>query len=126
MSSLPAQLKAEVDALNAVGQVSTPTGDEVLCTTNDHESKIQAATLATTFIEIDNLSKSLKLGSIQQVIMSGSQSGDSVVQSKVSPTDAQKAAEGDALLVTTMAPSLQNAMIGDGVLTEVSARVLNK
>lgn len=122
-NNLETHLQTQLKSLNAVGQVSTLNGDEVLCTVQNRDSKVQAATLATAFIEIDNLSKSLKLGDVRQVILSGAQCGDSVVQTKLwAKTEGP---EEDALLTTTVAPKLQNALVGDSILNEATSRVLN-
>lgn len=163
--SLEDRLRSQFSIIHALGQISTSAGEEVLCTSGDRENRIQSSRLASAFVESDQLAKSLKLGSLRQVIISQMECSlsssspqqqqpivpsvsrtDSVVQSKlwankkgpaVVPS-AKKRESGkavveddgedlvsDSLLTTTVAPSLQNALVGDSIICETTQRVLS-
>lgn len=126
--SLEDRLRTQFVTIQAIGQISTSSGEEVLCTSGDRDSRVQSSRLAAAFVEIDQLSKSLKLGSIRQVIISRSDPDssaaktDSIVQSKLQAED--KSEDSDSLLTTTVAPTLQNALIGDNIISETTKQVL--
>lgn len=128
--SLEDQLRSQFNTIQAVGQISTSTGEEVLCTSGDGDSRVQSARLASAFVEIDQLAKSLKLGPVRQVIISRtnhdftSARTDSVVQSKLQANDDSE--DSDSLLTTTVAPTLQNALIGDNIISDTTQQVLKR
>lgn len=133
--NLEDRLRLQFNTIQAVGQISTPAGEEVLCTSDTRDSRLKSSRLAAAFIETDQLAQSLKLGAIRQVIISQSCSdyekpasnAHSVVQSKTQAKDyyqQQQSSVGDSLVTTTIASSLQNALIGDNVIRDSAQRVL--
>lgn len=126
-------LISQFNSIQAVGQVSTSTGEEVICTSGSKTARVESSRMASAFVETDQLAKSLKLGAIRQVIIS--QSSDrpskapprtnSVVQSK-SYSKTYDHPDTDSLLTTTIAPSLHNALIGDEVIRDAAQRVLGR
>jgi hypothetical protein len=131
------RLRSQFQKLNSMGNISTLSGQEVIST--DPISKSHK--LVNAYIETDQLSRSLKLGTIKQVIVSGHGNGyydsncghssrstngsnhghayyghgGSMVQSRVAQ---------DQLVTTSVAPSLENAFLGDGLMRNTVERVL--
>lgn len=132
-------LRTQLNSLHAVGQISTSRGQEVLCTSGSRNTRVEASSLANAFVDTDQLARSLKLGAVRQVIISQSPSypgqyrdghdghvprrADSVVQTK---TQSGYHPNGDSLLTTTVAPSLENAMIGDSIIRDSAQRALRR
>lgn len=124
-------LRSEFKKIRSKGTITTLSGQEVISTDPIPTSR----NLVNAYIETDQLSRSLKLGTIKQVIVSGHGNGyyhggnsinggggynyyghgGSMVQSRVAQ---------DQLVTTSVAPSLENAFLGDGLMRNTVERVL--
>lgn len=137
--NLETMLCAKLSTLHSTGQISTSTGEEVICTALDRDSRVQLSRLASAFVETDQLARGLKLGSLQKVIISQTSHGatlstgtagvprtDSVVQSKLWGGTTPDERGEESLLTTTVAPTLHNALIGDSIICEATQAVLNR
>lgn len=62
-------LRQQLQVFDVVGQVSTMSHEEVLCTGSDPQISTHSTNLASAFTEINQLSKTLRIGPVQQVII---------------------------------------------------------
>lgn len=154
--TLEDKLRNQFNSIQAVGQISTAAGEELLNTSGDRELRLQSSLLIDAFGKVDRLSQSLKLGPIQQVIFNRSatslsssvlpsetvsartRNADSVVQSKVvlhnkprRSQDSDEEEEDDEyddeenfVFTSTVAPNLQNALLGDVIIRKTTERAL--
>lgn len=153
--TLEEKLRNQFNSIQAVGQISTAAGEELLNTSGDRELRLQSSLLIDAFGKVDRLSQSLKLGSIQQVIFNRSansvsssvvpsetvsartRNADSVVQSKVilhnkprrshasdEEDDDEYDDEENFVFTSTLAPNLQNALLGDVIIRKTTERAL--
>lgn len=135
-------LRSQFQKLNSMGNISTLSGQEVISTDPIPKSH----KLVNAYIETDQLSRSLKLGTIKQVIVSGHGNGyyDSTYgQSSSNSSRSSRSTNGgaygyyghggsmvqsrvaqDQLVTTSVAPSLENAFLGDGLMRNTVERVL--
>ena len=158
--TLEDKLRNQFNSIQAVGQISTAAGEELLNTSGDRELRLQSSLLIDAFGKVDRLSRSLKLGPIHQVIFNRSagstseaateaarsRNADSVVQSKVvlhstnNKNKASRTSESDEdeeheeddddderdnfVFTSTVAPNLQNALLGDVIIRKTTERAL--
>jgi hypothetical protein len=159
--TLEDKLRNQFNSIQAVGQISTAAGEELLNTSGDRELRLQSSLLIDAFGKVDRLSQSLKLGPIHQVIFNRSaastseaateatrsRNADSVVQSKVvlnntnnsnrnktrrtpeSDEEEEHEEEDDDerdnfVFTSTVAPNLQNALLGDVIIRKTTERAL--
>lgn len=69
MPSPEDKLRQQLQIFDSIGQVSTMSCEEVLCTGSDPQISSQATNLASAFIKVDQLAKILKIGPIQNVVI---------------------------------------------------------
>jgi hypothetical protein len=115
----------EFKQINAIGQLCTTNGEEILCTTNVAEEASELNRLTTAFVEADVLAHSLKLGSVKRIISFTSTEEEDqskkivTVQSRV---DDQST--GSALLSTVVGSSLQECLVADGIMKQTTQQIL--
>jgi hypothetical protein len=112
-------LEEDLKVTETVGQISTGSGEEILCTTSDTEETNELNQLTNAFVEADTLAASLKLGNVQQVI-NCTKDKSYTVQSKVE--DSQD--KNNALVTTAMGKNLDNTLVGDGILKQTAQNIL--
>lgn len=69
MPSPEDKLRQQLQKFDAIGQVSTMSREEVLCTGSDPQISLHSTHLASAFVEADQLAKILKLGPLQNVVI---------------------------------------------------------
>lgn len=111
-------LEEELKATNTKGQLSTVSGEEILCTTSDIQETNTLNQLTNAFVESDTLANNLKLGSIKQIINCTNTSKYSV-QSKV-----EDEGKNNGLLTTVIGDQLDETLVGDGIMKQTAETVV--
>lgn len=123
-------LEEDIKATNSIAQISSLSGEEILCTcSEDGEKNTHLNKLTNAYIELETMAKTLKLGSIQQVITGSKDNSTFTVQSKSSKENNNNSSSTeeeneDALLNTVIGDSLQGALVADGIVRETTQQIL--